>query len=84
MKERKAREIIDSPNVSQYPKLPKRLRQKFDAFDKLDRIKPQESVRLYRADFIDLDNQIRQMSGGKRNAATVQYRGLPILSYDDR
>lgn len=83
MKEAKAREFVDSKDVGQYQKLPKRLKEKFTAFDKLNSVKPQASVRLYRADWVDLDGKVRELSGGKWNGQTIRYRGLPVLSYDD-
>jgi hypothetical protein len=43
MKEAKAREFVDSKDVGQYQKLPKRLKEKFTAFDKLNSVKPQAS-----------------------------------------
>lgn len=83
MKEPKLRELVDSPNVDHYLKLPKRLKQKFSAFDRVNAIKAQPHVRLYRVDFADLDNQIRKLSGGRYNAGTVRYRGLPVVASDE-
>lgn len=81
--EPKLRELVDSQEIGQYRKLPKRLKEKFTAFDRIHSIKPQPHVRLFRADYVDLDGKVREMSGGKWNASTVRYRGLPLVYADD-
>ena len=82
-KERKAREFVDSANIDDYLKLPKRLKEKLKAFDKVSLIRPQPHVRLFRADYVDLDSQVRDVSGGKHNVTTVRYRGLPFASWEE-
>lgn len=63
MKEKKLREVIDSANVDHY-KLPKRLKDKLKAFDKmLSFIAGSRSIpclRLFRADYVDLDTLVRR------------------------
>lgn len=83
MKEPKLREVVDSPDVGQYRKLPKRLKEKFAAFDKVHAVRAQPHVRLFRADWVDLDGKVREASGGKWNASTVRYRGLPLVYADE-
>ena len=60
-----------------------RLKEKFAAFDKVHAVRAQPHVRLFRADWVDLDNKVREASAGKWNATTVRYRGLPLVYADE-
>lgn len=82
-REKKMREVVDSRDVGQYRELPERIKEKFDAFDKIHAVSAQPHVRLFRADYVDVDSVVRQQSDGKWNAATVRYRGLPLVYSDE-
>lgn len=79
--------LITSSRLIDYS-LTKPQREILRKFDKLDAVfqsqkKRSPCVRLRHVDYVEIDNKVREQSGGQRRLSSLNYRDLPIISATD-
>lgn len=88
MKETKPKAVIQSAQLTAY-KLPKDVRALLDRHDKMRAYMmlggktPPNEIRLFRHDWMRINNLVSEQSDGKFSAATATYNGHPLIKPDD-
>lgn len=87
-KETKGKKVIRTPML-EHCKINKRILAALDRFVQM-RIymalagKPCPAhIRLFRADYLDVDSAVRAQSDGNFNASQVTFAGVPLLPHDE-
>jgi hypothetical protein len=79
--------VVASQDLGSY-RLSKTLQRVLGDFDRLCEYtrkglaSPPPLVRLFRRDYVAIDDAARAQSNGKFNAATVYWRGLQLVAHD--